>query len=78
MPYVVTPTGPLGFQVSAIGVATNGVIADFASQAEAEAFVAKMRQIDGGRSYTMTATKVKDLLAKAEEAETRALLTKRA
>jgi hypothetical protein len=53
MPYVVTPTGQLGFQVSAIGMPKNGVIADFASQAEAEAFVAAMRQIDAGHSDRM-------------------------
>jgi hypothetical protein len=53
MPYTVTPTGPLGFQVAAAGLPgeTSGLIADFASLAEAEAFA--MRQIDVGRTYSM-------------------------
>ena len=55
MPYAITPTGPLGFQVTATGLPgeTSGLIADFRSLAEAEAFVASMRQIDSGRTYSM-------------------------
>jgi hypothetical protein len=55
MPYVVTPTGPLGFQVTATGLPgeTSGLIADFGSRAEAEAFAASMRQIDVGPTYSM-------------------------
>ena len=52
MPYVVTPGGPLGFQVSATGPDHEGaLIGDFSTLAEAEAFAASMRQIDAGRSY---------------------------
>ncbi len=57
MPYVVTPTGPLCFQVSAVGTAKHGLIADFASLAEAEAFVASMRRLDAGRTYSMDGPK---------------------
>jgi hypothetical protein len=32
---------------------TSGLIADFASLAEAEAFAASMRQIDAERTYSM-------------------------
>jgi hypothetical protein len=55
MRYVVTPTGPLGFQVAATGLPdqASGLIADFSSLAEAEAFAASMRQIDAGRTYSM-------------------------
>ena len=55
MPYAITPTGPLGFQVTATGLPgeTSGLIADFASLVEAEAFAAAMRQIDAGRTYSM-------------------------
>lgn len=53
MEYVVSPTGPLGFQVSTVGEGENRVVADFASQAEAEAFVSSMRRIDGGRTHSM-------------------------
>jgi hypothetical protein len=46
---------PLGFQVTARGLPgkTSGLIADFASLAEAEAFAASMRQIDAERTYSM-------------------------
>ena len=54
MPYVTTPGGPLGFQVSATGPDHEaGLVGDFATLAEAEAFAASMRRIDGGRSYSM-------------------------
>lgn len=53
MEYVVSPTGPLGYQVSAAGEGGNRVIADFASQEEAEAFASSMRRIDGGRTHSM-------------------------
>ena len=53
MEYVVSPTGPLGYQVSAVSEGENRVIGDFASQAEAEAFASSMRQIDAGRTHSM-------------------------
>jgi hypothetical protein len=54
MPYVVTPGGPLGYQVNATGPdQETRLIGDFSTLAEAEAFAASMRQIDGGRSYLM-------------------------
>ena len=55
MAYAVTPTGPLGFQVTATGLPgeTSGLIAEFASLAEAEAFAASMRQIDAGLTYSL-------------------------
>jgi hypothetical protein len=44
----------LGFQVSATGFDHEAsLIGDFSTQAEAEAFADSMRQIDGGRSYSM-------------------------
>ena len=57
MQYVVTRSGPLGFQVTAVGEGENGLIADFATQREAEAFVASMRQIDSGRTHSMARDK---------------------
>jgi hypothetical protein len=56
MPYIVTPTGLLGFQVIAAGLPEwgAGLIADFGSFAEAEAFVVTMRRIDAGRTHSMT------------------------
>jgi hypothetical protein len=54
MPYVVTPGGPLGFQVNAIGPDHEArLIGDFSTLAEAEAFATSMREIDAGRSYSM-------------------------
>ena len=55
MPYVVTPTGPLGFQVSATDLAQAliGLVADFGSLSEAEAFAASMRQIDAKGTHLM-------------------------
>jgi hypothetical protein len=59
MPYAVTPTGPLGFQVTATGLPgetieeSSRLIADFGSLAEAEVFAASMRQIGVGRTYSM-------------------------
>ena len=54
MPYVVTPGGPLGFQVSATGPDHEArLIGNFSTLAEAEAFADSMRQIDAGRSYSM-------------------------
>jgi len=55
MAHVVTPTGPLGFQVSVAGLpeGRTGLIADFGTLAEAEAFATLMRQIDNGLTYSM-------------------------
>jgi hypothetical protein len=54
MPYVVTPGGTLGFQVSATGPDhAQALVGDFSTLAEAEAFADSMRQIDAGRSYSM-------------------------
>ena len=54
MPYTVTPGWPPGFQVSATGPDhETRLIGDFSTLAEAEAFADSMRQIDGGRSYSM-------------------------
>jgi hypothetical protein len=59
MPCAVTPTGPLGFQVTATGLPgetieeTSRLIADFGSLAEAEVFAASIRQIGVGRTYSM-------------------------
>jgi len=55
MPYVVTPTGPLGFQVTATDLAEApiGLVADFSSVAEADAFAAAMRQIDAEGTHLM-------------------------
>jgi hypothetical protein len=53
MLYVVTPTGPLGFQVTATDVGTDELIGDFASLAEAQVFAAAMREIDAGQSHVM-------------------------
>ena len=64
MENVITPTGPLGFQVSALGKAENGLIADFASLAEAEAFVVSMRRLDAGRTHLMDDFKRAELMAK--------------
>jgi hypothetical protein len=51
---MITPGGPLGFQVSATGPEREiRLIGDFSSLAEAEAFAASMRQVDGGRSYSI-------------------------
>ncbi len=77
MPYA-APTGQLGFQVSAIGTAKNWIIADFASPADAVAFVASMRQIDAGHSYRMVVSKDKVALANADEAEASTWYTKEA
>jgi hypothetical protein len=51
--YDVTVTGPLGFQVSALGPYLSDalLIGDFGSLQEAEAFADRMREIDAGRSY---------------------------
>ena len=47
--YEVTASGPLGFQVSASGAHPGThLIGDFASLAEAEAFIQLMLQIDAG------------------------------
>jgi hypothetical protein len=44
----------LGYQVNATGPdQETRLIGDFSTLAEAEAFAASMRQIDGGRSYLM-------------------------
>jgi hypothetical protein len=54
MPYVVTPGGPLGFQVNATGPDYEvRLVGNFSTLAEAEAFADSMRQIDAGRSYAM-------------------------
>jgi hypothetical protein len=51
---MITPDGPLGFQVSATGPDhETRLIGDFSTLAEAEAFADSMRQIDAGRSYSM-------------------------
>jgi hypothetical protein len=51
---MVTPGGPLGFQVKATGLDHEArLIGDFSTLAEAEAFADLMRQIDAGRSYSM-------------------------
>lgn len=51
---MVTPDGPLGFQVSAMdpGHETR-LIGHFSTLAEAEAFADSMGQIDGSRSHVM-------------------------
>jgi hypothetical protein len=51
--YNVTITGPLGFQVSALGPYSIDalLISDFGSLQEAKAFADRMREIDAGRSY---------------------------
>jgi hypothetical protein len=51
--YNVTITGPLGFQVSALGPYSSDalLISDFGSLQEAKAFADRMREIDAGRSY---------------------------
>lgn len=49
MRYLVTPTGPLGFQVTASNGGSN-LIGDFTSLSEAEAFAVSMRQIDAGQT----------------------------
>ena len=48
-----TVTGPLGFQVSALGPYSSDalLISDFGSLQDAEAFAGKMREIDAGRSH---------------------------
>ena len=54
MACMVTPGGPLGFQVNATGLDHEArLIGDFSTLAEAEAFADLMRQIDAGRSYSM-------------------------
>ena len=53
MQYVITAAGSLGFQVTAVGEGANGLIADFASRAEAEAFVASMRRLDAGCTHSI-------------------------
>ena len=55
MPYVITPDGPLGFRVSAADDLDREtrLIGHFSTLAEAEEFADSMRQIDGGRSYSM-------------------------
>jgi hypothetical protein len=50
--YEVTPTGPKGYQVSAIGPEWDGVVVgDFSTEAAAEAFAEQMRQIDADPSH---------------------------
>jgi hypothetical protein len=53
MAYVVTQTGPTSFQVAATDKGANVLIADFASQEEAETFATTMRQIDSGFTTSM-------------------------
>ena len=54
MQYVVTPGGPLGFQVSVMGPDHEmRLISDFSTLAEAEAFTESMRRIDAGHSFSM-------------------------
>jgi hypothetical protein len=51
---MVTPGGPLGFQVNATGPDYEvRLVGNFSTLAEAEAFADSMRQIDAGRSYAM-------------------------
>jgi hypothetical protein len=51
---MITPDGPLGFQVSATDPDHEmRLIGHFSTLAEAEAFADSMRQIDGGQSYSM-------------------------
>jgi hypothetical protein len=51
--YNVTITGPLGFQVSALGPYSSDalLISDFGSLQEAKAFADRMREMDAGSSY---------------------------
>lgn len=53
MTYDVTPTGPMGFQVTATPLpgAVPHVVGNFASLVEAEAFADTMRQLDAGQSH---------------------------
>jgi len=51
--YDVTPTGPKGYQVTAIGPLLDGaLVGDFCSEADAEAFAERMRQIDAAPPHT--------------------------
>jgi hypothetical protein len=51
---MITPDGPLGFEVSALYPDHDTrLIGDFNTLVEAEEFADSMRQIDGGRSYSM-------------------------
>ena len=51
---MITPDGPLGFQVSATDPDHEmRLIGHFSTLAEAEAFADSMRQIDGRQSYSM-------------------------
>ena len=51
---MITPDGPLGFQVSATDPDHEmRLIGHFSTLAEAEAFADSMRQIDAGRSHSM-------------------------
>jgi hypothetical protein len=51
--YDVTVTGPLGFQVSVLGLYLHDarLMGDFGSLQEAEAFADRMREIDAGPSH---------------------------
>jgi hypothetical protein len=54
MAYVVTPGGPLGFQINVTGSDHEmRLLGDFGTLAEAEAFADSMREIDAGRSFSM-------------------------
>jgi hypothetical protein len=51
---MITPDRPLGFQVSALYPDHDTrLIGHFSTLVEAEEFADSMRQIDGGRSYSM-------------------------